>query len=88
MGNINPGDTYEDSITVIKTGSSPAELYFAWEYIDDDPEKPGTVIVDPETPRVDPPLPRTDGTSIGLFIGGLLFLIAGISFKKGNQRQV
>ena len=38
LDNINPGDTYEESVTVIKTGSSPAQLYFAWEYVDGDPE--------------------------------------------------
>jgi len=38
LENMNPGDTNEESITVIKTGSSPAELYFAWEYIEGDPE--------------------------------------------------
>jgi len=37
LGNMNPGDTYEESVTVTKTGSAPAELFFAWEYIDADP---------------------------------------------------
>ena len=35
---MNPGDTYEETITVTKTGSAPAQLYFAWEWMDGEPD--------------------------------------------------
>ena len=37
LENMNPGDSEEETITVIKTGSASAELFFAWEYIDGEP---------------------------------------------------
>ena len=57
-----------------------------------DPEDPAvepededqTIIIVPETPLTDPPLPRTDGVSTGLLAAGLLFLLAGISLRKGS----
>lgn len=37
LENLNPGQSEERSITVLKTGSAPAELFFAWEYMEGDP---------------------------------------------------
>lgn len=53
--------------------------------VEPEPEEDDEVIVVPETPQVDPPLPRTDGTSLGLIIGGILLLIAGLSLRKSNE---
>ncbi len=50
--------------------------------VEPDPDDEETVIVEPEAPRVDPPLPRTDGVSIGMFIFGILLIMAGISLKR------
>jgi len=50
-------------------------------------EDPEVIIIAPEVPRVDPPLPRTDGVSMGLFISGLLLLLAGYSLRKSNAEE-
>ena len=55
--------------------------------VEPDPEEDdsSSIIVKPEGPRSDPPLPRTDGVSIGLFVAGLLLLLAGVLMTKSRE---
>lgn len=37
LGNMNPGDTYQGTVTITKTGPSPGDIYFSLIHIDSDP---------------------------------------------------
>lgn len=41
LGNMNPGDIYQDRVTVTKTGPSPGDIYFTWLYVAGNPPYPG-----------------------------------------------
>ena len=41
LGNMNPGDTYQGTVTVTKTGPSTGDIYFSWLYITGNPPYPG-----------------------------------------------
>jgi hypothetical protein len=41
LGNMNPGDTYQGTVTVTKTGPSRGDIYFSWLYVSGNPPYPG-----------------------------------------------
>jgi len=43
LGNMNPGDTYQGTVTITKTGPSPGDIYFSFTHIDSDPLYPDDV---------------------------------------------
>ncbi len=54
--------------------------------VEPEPEE-DTVIIDPESPKTDPGLPKTDGVSIGLFIFGILLILAGMSLRRSMPEE-